>query len=236
MELLPLFVSHYHCSPRVWLRSSFAIFHAQTVGVCMSMCVQGKATPEQGGVGFQPQQIGLVLTITAVFVMFYQPCIFPRISNGLGVVRMVQMGGSVAIVMLFGFPFMTLLAYQPVLLWGAFTLQRLMDIVAGTAQMMGSGLLLINASDPAAHGRIQGFTQAMASILRTIFPAVGGALWSACLPLGYPWSPHVTYMLAVVLQAFCLCAAFKLPKELDRPKKTRTISQGGILPDDHVSA
>jgi hypothetical protein len=25
--------------------------------------------------------------------------------------------------------------------------------------MMGSGLLLINASDPAAHGRIQGFTQ-----------------------------------------------------------------------------
>lgn len=74
----------------------------------------GKARPEQGGVGFQPQQIGVVLTITAVVVMFYQPCIFPRISNGLGVVRMVQMGGIVALLMLFGFPFMTLLARQPV--------------------------------------------------------------------------------------------------------------------------
>jgi hypothetical protein len=41
----------------------------------------------QGGVGFQPQQIGWVLSITAVVVLFYQPCIFPAISNGLGVVR-----------------------------------------------------------------------------------------------------------------------------------------------------
>jgi hypothetical protein len=73
-----------------------------------------------------------------------------------------------------------------VLLWGAFTLQRLMDVVAGTAQMMGSGLLLINASDPAAHGRIQGFTQSLASVARTIFPAVGGAMWSTFLDMGYP--------------------------------------------------
>ena len=75
---------------------------------------------------------------------------------------------------------------RQVLLWGAFALQRLMDVIAGTAQMMGSGLLLINASDPASHGRIQGFTQSLASILRTIFPAVGGAMWSMFLSVGYP--------------------------------------------------
>ena len=47
----------------------------------------------------------------------------------------------------------------------------------------------------------------------------------------------MTYMFVVVLQGFCLCAAFKLPRELDRPKKTRRISEGGILPDDEeVSA
>ena len=181
--------------------------------------------------GFNPQQIGWGMSITALLVMFYQPCIFPAISNGLGVVRMVQMGGVVAIFMLFGFPFMTLLADSPPLLWAAFTLQRAADIVSGTAQMMGSGLLLINASDPAQHGRVQGFTQAMASILRTIFPAVGGALWSACLDLGYPWSPHVTYVFICTLQLFCCIAAFRLPRVLDKPKKTRTVSEGGILPD-----
>ena len=33
-----------------------------------------------------------------------------------------------------------------------------------------------------------------------IFPAVGGALWGACLNLGYPWSPHVTYLFICTLQ------------------------------------
>ena len=43
----------------------------------------------------------------------------------------VQMGGSVALLMLFGFPFMRLLAHQPLLLWVAFTFQRLLDVVSG---------------------------------------------------------------------------------------------------------
>ena len=39
------------------------------------------------------------------------------------------------------------------------------------------------------------------------------------------------YVFICTLQLFCCIAAFRLPRSLDKPKKTRTVSEGGILPD-----
>ena len=75
------------------------------------------------------------------------------------------MGGSVALLMLFGFPFMHLLAHQPLLLWAAFSFQRLLDVISGLSLSLSLSLSYPRACccrhrpddglRPAAHQRLR---------------------------------------------------------------------------------
>ena len=56
--------------------------------------------------------------------------------------------------------------------------------------------MIINAARVGEQGRVQGLAGGLASMTMSIFPAIGGAIWSytyANLP--YPLHPHLPYLL-----------------------------------------
>ena len=52
----------------------------------------GKASVADGGLGWQPQQIGVMLSISGVVMLVFQPIVFPPLTKLLGAVRLHTLG------------------------------------------------------------------------------------------------------------------------------------------------
>ena len=181
-----------------------------------------KSKQEDGGLGWSARQIGTIMSIQGVALMFYQPIFFPPLTRKLGVVNSFRFGAVMFTTCIFTLPLIGRLAAYPTLLWPVFALQRVLDMVSGASCGGAGQLLIINAANEGEQGRLQGLAGGLASMAMSIFPAIGGAIWSFTHShFPYPLHPHVPYAFCGSLALVMVYVSMIMPKTLEKPKKER---------------
>ncbi len=203
-----------------------------------------KSAPESGGLGWNARQIGTIMSIQGIALMFYQPIFFPPLTRWLGVVNSFRFGAVLFTTCIFTLPLIGRLATHPSWLWPIFSFQRTIDMISGCAKLPGATvllghdlcgfwlqrnrascggggqLLIINAARVGEQGRVQGLAGGLASMTMAIFPAIGGAIWSytfASMP--YPLHPHLPYGFCGCCSLLMVYVSCILPKTLEKPRK-----------------
>ena len=181
-----------------------------------------KSKQEDGGLGWSARQIGTIMSIQGVALMFYQPIFFPPLTRKLGVVNSFRFGAVMFTTCIFTLPLIGRLAGYPTLLWPVFALQRVLDMVSGASCGGAGQLLIINAANEGEQGRLQGLAGGLASMAMSIFPAIGGAIWSFTHShFPFPLHPHVPYAFCGSLALVMVYVSMIMPKTLEKPKKER---------------
>ena len=181
-----------------------------------------KSKQEDGGLGWSARQIGTIMSVQGVALMFYQPIFFPPLTRKLGVVNSFRFGAVMFTTCIFTLPLIGRLAGYPTLLWPVFALQRVLDMVSGASCGGAGQLLIINAANEGEQGRLQGLAGGLASMAMSIFPAIGGAIWSFTHShFPFPLHPHVPYAFCGSLALVMVYVSMIMPKTLEKPKKER---------------
>ncbi|RKP34344.1 major facilitator superfamily domain-containing protein, partial [Dimargaris cristalligena] len=162
--------------------------------------------PDLGGIGLTTKTIGLTLSIAGVSVLYVQIVMYPKVQRYLGSLLCFRYGALLFSILLFAFPFISLLEAdrrtghsadfhnsteaepQPIrtVTWIALIAALFAKVCGGTL-CFTSANILINNSVPnrAALGTVNGFTQSVGSLARAIGPMLAGILWSWSLTNGY---------------------------------------------------
>jgi hypothetical protein len=163
-------------------------------------------TIENGGLGFTSSQIGLSLSIQAVFTLFVQVVIFPRLVKTLGgALHTLRFGLWVSVVAVTLLPWVPDVLQLPwknasTLVWGTLVFVLCIQTLGGMCSFT-SMFVLVNDSAPTVEqlGAVNGLAQMAACFARTIGPFIGGAVWSLSLVgVGYA-GKHIVYALVTVL-------------------------------------
>jgi MFS family permease len=178
----------------------------------------------RGGLGWSPPQIGLIISIAAVAQMVWQPIFFPPLTRWLGVVNSHLAGAITFTACIFLLPLVGLLGRHPYALWPVFSLYKLVEMAAGASTVGSIVILLMNAAEPGEQGRVQGLAGGIASLLMTIGPSIGGAIWSLTFDnapgVGWPL-PHLPFCFVGSLGLIMVYLGFQLPRGLELPKSER---------------
>lgn len=133
---------------------------------------------ELGGLGFNPSQIGLFISIIGAYNCLFQICFFARIQARWGSRRLLQAGmlGFVAIFM--SFPLCIWTMKDGNVGFGTWVILILLIGLFPVALMSASciPILLTAAAPPAALGTANGLLQNTASVFRILGPAATTSL------------------------------------------------------------
>ncbi|KAJ1976010.1 hypothetical protein H4R33_006533 [Dimargaris cristalligena] len=178
--------------------------------------------PDLGGIGLTTKTIGLTLSIAGVSVLYVQIVMYPKVQRYLGSLLCFRYGALLFSILLFAFPFISLLEAdrrtghsadfhnsteaepQPIrtVTWIALIAALFAKVCGGTL-CFTSANILINNSVPnrAALGTVNGFTQSVGSLARAIGPMLAGILWSWSLTNGYPFplNSHFVFIVASLI-------------------------------------
>ncbi|KAI0370334.1 MFS general substrate transporter [Pilatotrama ljubarskyi] len=174
------------------------------------------STPvELGGLGLEPQTIGLILSLYGVTNGVMQIFLFGKIHDRFGTKR-VYMAGLASVWPVFAlFPVINELARLEGLsttVWAVVLGQALLSIIVNFSY--GCVFIFITASSPnkASLGSVNGMAQMIVSIMRTIGPATANSLFSLSIDQQHHYmGGYFVYWVLGAVVCFSLWVATFLP-------------------------
>ncbi|KAI8617269.1 major facilitator superfamily domain-containing protein [Chytriomyces sp. MP71] len=147
--------------------------------------------PEDGGLGYQPPDVGICLSIIGFAALYIQMVLYPLLSRRYTPVTLFHTGAA-----LFPFPFILYPVISGILQpWLANPLlTRFLLLLNLTLRQLCSTLcftsifiLINNSAAPGALGLVNGVAQTCAALVRSVGPALGGCLWAWSITNGLEW-------------------------------------------------
>lgn len=180
----------------------------------------GKANREDGGLGLDSGSIGLILSISGGFLILIQLSIYPRATRQFGCVRCYRFGSIMFLCYTVVFPFSWQLADDQAALWTFIVITSFVQTCGTTFCHACSFVIVLNSVEQKHMGKASATGQGLTSLCRAVFPAIGGATWSACSERawGYPLLPHVPFTLPSSLAMLQVALALSLDPSLNNPK------------------
>jgi len=176
---------------------------------------------ESGGLSFDTTDIGIVLAIEGVSLVFFQIIIYPRIVEKLGNLRTFQLGSAFSSISIFALPFSSFLAFPS---WTAWILVIVIGIIkawaAGTA-FSSIFPLIANTTSASNTGSVNGLAQMGGALARAVGPTLGGVLfaWSSSNGLPFPLNFHFVFNLIAIFCLFNILLTLTLSKNIDKRKE-----------------
>ncbi|KAI0711906.1 MFS general substrate transporter [Cerioporus squamosus] len=168
-----------------------------------------------GGLGLDPQVIGLIMSLYGIINGLTQIFLFGRIHDRFGTKR-VYMTGIASVLPVFGlFPFINELARLEGLssaVWALTIGQALLSIIINFAY--GCVFIFITASSPnkASLGSVNGIAQMLVSIMRAVGPAAANSLFSLSIDKQHHYmGGYFVYVALSTLVCAALWVATFLP-------------------------
>ncbi|KAI9230698.1 MAG: major facilitator superfamily domain-containing protein [Piptocephalis tieghemiana] len=145
------------------------------------------AQHDTGGLEFDTGRIGTSLSVGGLTILLTQLLLFPRMERYYGKHTLFRISmGSYFLIWLF-LPMMTFLV-GTVFLWPCLLLLVALKAWAGTFAFASANLMLVDAARRlGALGKINGSSQCLVALGRTIGPAIGGFTWGHSIQSGLPW-------------------------------------------------
>jgi len=176
------------------------------------------STPiELGGLGLDPPVIGTIMSSFGVLNGVFQVFFFAKMTERLGIKNVFLLGIASALPCFALFPLMNWLARQyglSLAVWFAVGLQTAISVLMGSSY--GAIFIFITASSPnkASLGATNGLAQLLASVVRTVGPALTNSLYSLSIDEKYRYlNGTLVYWVVIALNFIAIGFASLLPRE-----------------------
>jgi hypothetical protein len=173
-----------------------------------------------GGLGLQPQSVGLAMSILGVIGILMQLFLYPNVSARLGTIKSWRLSLLCFPVAYFLVPYLSIVpssalppaAKTGVFIWLAICGVLFVQVIGRTFALPSQTILINNCSPhPSVLGTVHGLGQSVSSAARTIGPMVGGVVYGHGLNRGVVGL--VWWCLSGV--AVCACLSSLLVREGD---------------------
>lgn len=153
-----------------------------------------------GGLGYRSEDIGALNSMMGIVLILAQVTIFSPLQRRFGTLALFQWAFILYIPPFIALPIVKVFIdnQHPAMAWltlvGLFSLRTLITIVAFTSFNI---LLPESCESKAILGKINGVSQALASLMRGVGPYLCGMLWSWSLRNGleFPFDFHFTFLV-----------------------------------------
>ncbi|KAH8699666.1 major facilitator superfamily domain-containing protein [Ilyonectria robusta] len=163
-----------------------------------------------GGLGLQPQSVGVAMAILGMIGITLQLVLYPRISGRLGTIRSWRISLLCFPVTYFLVPYLSVVPSSEsspppgpkggLLIWLAIVGVLSVQVMGRTFAIPGQTILVNNCSPhPSVLGSIHGVGQSVNSASRTVGPMIGGVIY------GYGLNKGVVGLVWWILSCFGIC-------------------------------
>ncbi|CAM9486293.1 unnamed protein product [Phaeothamnion confervicola] len=171
----------------------------------------------RGGLGWQTGDIGQVLSVAGLFLVFFQFVVFPIFTRRVGAVRAIEISIMAQVPLFFAFPVLSRLKggdeeLQAALVAFVVGLKSLSNVVFASLTLCTN-----NSVSRSMRGSFNGLMMTVGSIAKSLGPPAGAVLYAYSVADGaqWPFDYHlVFYVLAVLIGAIGLLVAWQLPAEM----------------------
>ncbi|KMZ71591.1 Major facilitator superfamily antiporter, putative, expressed [Zostera marina] len=155
---------------------SFCVFASHDMAYTEIFSLWSVSDKKFGGLNFSSNDVGDVLSISGLGLLFFQFILYPSIERALGVIISIRLAAVLSIVLLSTFTLYSKLSG----FWLMFVINcaSLVKYSLSTAIVTGMFILQNNAVEQDQRGIASGISMTMMSIFKTISPAVAGSLFS----------------------------------------------------------
>eukprot|EP00359_Climacostomum_virens_P008891 CAMPEP_0204907500 /NCGR_PEP_ID=MMETSP1397-20131031/6637_1 /ASSEMBLY_ACC=CAM_ASM_000891 /TAXON_ID=49980 /ORGANISM="Climacostomum Climacostomum virens, Strain Stock W-24" /LENGTH=398 /DNA_ID=CAMNT_0052076677 /DNA_START=237 /DNA_END=1430 /DNA_ORIENTATION=- len=152
---------------------------------------------ENGGLNFDPHEIGLLLTAAYLIVIVFSQGLYEKLANANGLRWIVTCSSVISAPIVILLPFVNLIVEYKLLTWvvlvSVCTFYSYLNYQIFNAQF----LLLNNTVERARRGRVNGIGMSIGSISKAVGPFIGGPLFALTSTEGflYPFDYTFTFNL-----------------------------------------
>ena len=162
-----------------------------------------RAEPKFGGLGLQPRDLGIILTIQGVSTVMFQIGILPWITKRVSIVSLFKICGIPSAFTLGALPFVPLLRSIPgesVLGWALLALIVMFRAALASTLFTCVMIMINNSTSPSNLGKANGIGQTLAALARAVGPVLGGMLWFLGQKVGQPYLPWmINFLLSIAM-------------------------------------
>lgn len=176
------------------------------------------ASERVGGLGFMSNQIGIINSVSGIYVIFFQLFLNPIISKALGLLGVFRVGIFVMAICSVLIPQTSAwFSAQSWVIWIPLVLVVLVRASATQLAFTASMRLVNNSARPDSKGLINGFAQSFASLLRSVGPFIGTSVfaWSLTNGLTWPLDHRFVFYIVAGMTVVVMTVALLLPRRLN---------------------
>jgi hypothetical protein len=169
-----------------------------------------------GGLSFGSSDIGFLLSLSGVFMVFFTSIALPLLAS-MKKSRLFLISTCFAIPAVFAWPSIAVLNRTVLDKWGLHG-DRLLWLLLGSCATLKNifaccafTAVMIQVNDSCSHkhlGAVNGLGQSLGALARAVGPAVGGLLWSISLHTNFIFT---NFLGCAVLLVICQCLNYQLP-------------------------
>lgn len=176
------------------------------------------------GLGFQPNEIGSVLGITALPLLFLQLFIFPHLIRRLGIRKTLVSCVTLQMICTQCLPCLHLLINRLALLWTLLIINITVMKLMSSCVFSSTGLLINNSVRPELAGQVNGLAMTLTASARSLAPLIGGSLYSwtvgyAAFTIGPPFDVSFVFMIFGLVYWVVAIEGISIPERLNQQKK-----------------
>ncbi|RCI06858.1 hypothetical protein CU098_008806 [Rhizopus stolonifer] len=200
------------------------------------------STRDNGGLGFNSNEIGTALAYSGIVTLFSQLVLLPTLTRKLGLLRLFQLSLFVLVFLyssqgiirtLYSIPDFYGQVNTKLWVWVGLLISQTIKTLCHTICFTCCTILINNAAPRTdSLGAVNGFSQCCASATRALGPAICGSLWSAALSAN--WLPYIFRVnVSFVFLALIGGATFVLSRRLDPEDYETAHSREEVVNVDH---
>ncbi|XP_022344919.2 uncharacterized protein LOC111137655 [Crassostrea virginica] len=206
------------CREAIFLYTSFSF---SAIGFEEIFTVWASTKPVYDGLGFESDEIGMVLGIASFPMLALNLFIFPYMNRLMGTKKTFIICGFINGVLMTVTPILHLLqSGSQSLLWTLLLLVIIPQKIMTSCSFTATSLFVNNSSPTHMAGSVNGIAMTATAIARTLAPTIGGSVyaWSISNDLGPPFDVNLAFfMFGLLLWGTSVYSIFT-PESLNKKK------------------
>ncbi|KAK4753727.1 hypothetical protein SAY87_001831 [Trapa incisa] len=154
----------------------YCVFSLQEIAYSEIFSLWAVSDKKYGGLSFSSQEVGEVLAISGLGLLFFQLLLYPRVEKILGPIRTTRLSAALSIPLLASYTYMAMLS--GLILHIVLNLGSMLRNAFSVSAITGIFILLNNAAPQHQRAAANGISMTAMSISKAFGPAGAGALFS----------------------------------------------------------
>ncbi|KXN64879.1 MFS general substrate transporter [Conidiobolus coronatus NRRL 28638] len=161
----------------------------------------------KGGLSFGPQDLAKAMSVTGFTILIVQLMYYPKLQQWLGTLKLYRSVFPIFMTVCILIPMVNLVAKYAnnTLTWVSIIIMLILRAACNTIANTSVNILLVESAEGSGNlGKLNGFSQTLSGLSRSIAPALTGTIYSYSLSHQFPY-PFDYHLVWYILALLCVC-------------------------------